>query len=292
MSFGDRRPRGHSMTKATGIATVVAVLIGIPVVRSGGAAQSHLTLSARFDRLVLMPPGEAPFNLRFFTGPVKTDSRGRIITGPNSDPVKTIVGAEAAGERGGLDRFTRIMFAAAYFTGRPDPGQRINPNSPQVSGGDHFWPHRDQPFRGWPNALTLAPDGQKLYVTLPGREGYPDWRVAVVNTASRKVLNWIDLRPAGQTRGTRPTGILIAPPNSSIYPNPYAVVMNQYGNFASVIDTKTDTLIGEFQTGFYSEDLVFNSAGTRLYLTDRFKDEVRAFKIDSSEEIVGDLGLG
>ncbi len=32
---------------------------------------------------------------------------------------------------------------------------------------------------------------------------------------------------------------------------------------------------------FYGEDLVFNRAGTRLYITDRFKDEVHAFRIDA-----------
>ena len=53
---------------------------------------------------------ESPFGLRFFPGAVKTNSRGEIITGPNDDPVKNIVGAESAGERAGLERFTKILF--------------------------------------------------------------------------------------------------------------------------------------------------------------------------------------
>src|SRR5262245_43929224 len=61
------------------------------------SGQSQGALPAAFQRQVLQPPpAEAPFPLRFFSTPVKTDSRGRIITGPTSDPVKTIVGAEAA----------------------------------------------------------------------------------------------------------------------------------------------------------------------------------------------------
>src|SRR5215207_7052390 len=92
-----------------------------------GAARPAQTLSAPFQRRVLETPPEAPFELRFFTTAVKTDSRGRVITGPTSDPVKNILGAEAAGERGGLDRFTKIMFGAAYIDGRPDPGTRIDP---------------------------------------------------------------------------------------------------------------------------------------------------------------------
>jgi DNA-binding beta-propeller fold protein YncE len=84
----------------------------------------------------------------------------------------------------------------------------------------------------------------------------------------------------GQPRGTRPVGIAVSPVNTNIFPRPYAVVANQYANFASVIDTGNDAVIGTFETGFYGEDLVFNRAGTRLYLTDRFKDQVRAFRID------------
>lgn len=52
-----------------------------------------------------------------------------------------------------------------------------------------------------------------------------------------------------------------------------------YGNFASVIDTADDTVIGEFETGFYGEKVIFNNDGTRRYITDRFKDQVRAFAV-------------
>ncbi|HEY0384949.1 MAG TPA: YncE family protein, partial [Pyrinomonadaceae bacterium] len=245
-----------------------------------GAAATHATLSAAFERRVLATSPEAPFQLRFFTTAVKTDSKGEIITGPNDDPVKNVVGAELAGDRAGLPRFTKIMFGASYIDGRPDPGTRIDPNNPQVKSGNEFWPNRPQPFRSEPRALALTADGQKLYVTLPGREGYPDWRVAAVSTANRRVLSWIDLRPAGVVRGTRPIGIRVAPVNTAIYPRPYVVVLNQYGNFASVIDTASDTVIGEFETGFYGEKMIFNAQGTRLYITDRFKDQVRAFRVE------------
>src|SRR5215213_1720329 len=227
------------------------------------AKPASLILSPNFQPRILSTSGESPLELRIFTTAVKTDSRGRIITGPTSDPVKNIVGAEPAGRRAGLDRFTKIMYGAGYIDGRPDPGTRIDPNNPQVKSGNQFWPNRKQPFRSQPRALALSQDGKKLYVTLPGREGYPDWRVAVVDTASRQVSKWIDLRPAGETRGLRPIGVKAAPPNS-----------------ASVIDAGTDTVAGEFETGFYGEKLVFNKTGTRLYITDRYKDAVRAFRVD------------
>src|SRR5215211_2017061 len=114
------------------------------------ASQSSLILSPNFQPRILSTSGESPLALRIFTTAVKTDSRGRIITGPTSDPVKNLVGAEPAGERGGMERFTKIMFGADYFDGRPDPGTRIDPNNPVVSSGKEFWPFRPQPFRSWP----------------------------------------------------------------------------------------------------------------------------------------------
>ena len=44
-------------------------------------------------------------------------------------------------------------------------------------------------------------------------------------------------------------------------------------------------MIATFETGFYGEDLIFNRAGTRLYITDRFNDQVRAFRIDPGPAI-------
>lgn len=244
------------------------------------ASQSSLILSPNFQPRILSTSGESPLALRIFTTAVKTDSRGRIITGPTSDPVKNIVGAEPAGERGGMQRFTKIMFGASYIDGRPDPGTRIDPNNPVVKSGSQVWPNIKQPFRSQPRAMAVTADGRKLYITLPGREGYPDWRVATVDTSTRRVSKWIDLRPGGVNRGLRPIGIRVAPLNPDIYPVQYAVVLNQYANFASVIDTSNDSVLGNFETGFYGEKARFNATGTRLYITDRFKDSVRVFRID------------
>jgi DNA-binding beta-propeller fold protein YncE len=79
---------------------------------------------------------------------------------------------------------------------------------------------------------------------------------------------------------TRPIGVKATPVNPSISDHPYVVVLNQYGNFANVIDAVSDTVLGEVETGFYGEKLTFNHDGTRLYITDRFKDQVRAFRVD------------
>ncbi len=63
------------------------------------------TLSPEFTRKVLAPVlPEAPLELRLFVGPVKTDSSGRIITGPTNDPVKNLTGAEDIGVKAGIER--------------------------------------------------------------------------------------------------------------------------------------------------------------------------------------------
>src|SRR5215204_4780979 len=275
MGFALRR---RSFNSWLFIFTGVWLLVGAA---AGGAATAAALQSGTFAREVLAPAlPESPFDLRFFSSAVTTNSRGDIITGLDDDPAKKIVGAESAGERAGLERFTKILVRVDYFTGRPDPGTRLDPNNPRVNSGSQHWPFIKQPFRSWPSALALTPDGNKLYVTLPGREGYPDWRVASVDTRTRQVLRWISQSVAGQPRGTRPVGIAVSPLNQAISPRPYAVVANQYANFASIIDTGNDAVIGQFETGLYGEDLVFNANGTRLYLSDRFVDQVRAFRID------------
>src|SRR6185503_17649643 len=219
------------------------------------AQTSGGTLGAPFTRQILEPAlPESPFDLRFFSTAVKVGADGRIVRDVNAPGPSRLVGAEAAGVRAGLPRFTKILFANAYDNGTPSEGDRIDPNNPIVKSGSQHWPFVKQPMRSWPNALAVTPDGAKVYVTLPGREGYPDWRLAVINAPGRRVIRWIDLRPA-------------------------VVVANEYANFASVVDTGNDAVIGEFKTGFYGEDLIFNANGTRLYLTDRFKDEVHAFAI-------------
>jgi len=272
--------RASVRTQAT-IFTTLAVVAAITAFAMSDrvGAQGRLTLGAPFERLVLAAAlPEAPFHLRFFSTPVKTDAQGNLLTdADNSGGLKDLVGAEAAGTRAGLPRFTKIMFSAHYDDGRPK--DRLDPNHQVVDSGGAHWPFVKQPFRSWPNALALTPDGSKLYVTLPGRDGYPDWRIAVVNTARRAVTRWVDLRPSPQTRGTRPIALQVSPPNAAIRSTPYLVVLNEYANFASVVDSVTDAVIGEFQTDFYGEELVFNAAGTRLYVSDRFNAQVRAFAI-------------
>jgi hypothetical protein len=84
----------------------VALVVCVSAISYRVSAQARPPLSAPFTPSILKTSPEAPFHLRFFTTAVKTDSEGRIITGLNDDPVKTLVGAEFAGERAGQQRFS------------------------------------------------------------------------------------------------------------------------------------------------------------------------------------------
>src|SRR5262249_10851304 len=249
--------------RVTGGIAVLFVFAFAAAIGHRVAAQGSTTLGPTFERQVLAPAlPESRFDLRLFSTAVKTDANGEVITNVDTPGPRQIVGAEDAGMRAGLERFTKIMFSAQYSTGRP--GHRLDPNNPIVESGGEHWPFVKQPMRSWPNALAVTADGTKLYVTLPGREGYPDSRVAVVSTATRRVTKWIELRPVGEKNRTRPDGVAISPLNAAIFARPYVVVTNEYANFASVIDTGNDSVIGEFNSGFYGEDLIFNADGTRL----------------------------
>jgi hypothetical protein len=142
---------------------LIVLVVSVVHVRAGAPLQT-----TAFQAIVLRPSlPEAPFDLRFFGGTVKTNSRGEIITGFTSDPVKRLVGAEAAGPRAGVDRFTKIMFGVNYFDGRPDPDTRLDPNNQIVKSGNQHWPFVPQPFRSWPNALALTPDGAPPCCRMP-----------------------------------------------------------------------------------------------------------------------------
>ena len=51
-------------------------------------------------------------------------------------------------------------------------------------------------------------------------------------------------------------GLMASPVDTAIYPRSYLVVLNEYANYATVLDTASDTVVGDFETG-----LLINCAG-------------------------------
>ena len=109
--------------------------------------------------------------------------------------MKNIVGPEPAGERGGMDRYTKIMFGAGYIDGRPDPGARIDPDNPKVNSGNQKWPNRPQPFRSQPRSLALTPDGRSSMSHCPAGR-LSRLAIAALDRAPSRVTKWLDLGPA------------------------------------------------------------------------------------------------
>ena len=104
----------------------------------------------------------------------------------------------------------RSSSASNYFDGRPDPGTRIDPNNPKVNSGNQHWPFVKQPFRSWPNALALTPDGRQALRHAAGPRRLSRLARRGGRHRTRRVLRWIDLRVPGQPRGTRPIGIAVS----------------------------------------------------------------------------------
>ena len=149
----------------------------------------------------------------------------------------------------------------------------------QVNSGNQIWPNRKQPFRSQPRALALTPDGKKLYVALPGREGIPIGasRLSILH---QRVLKLDRSTAAGPARGLRPIGVKVSPLNTSIYPRPYVSCSINTAISPPSSTPATTRCIGDFLNGLLRRESSLQCHGTRLYITDRFKDEVRAFRVD------------
>ncbi|GIX47627.1 MAG: hypothetical protein KatS3mg131_1838 [Candidatus Tectimicrobiota bacterium] len=123
-----------------------------------------------------------------------------------------------------------------------------------------------QPPRNHPTALALSADERTLYVTLPGNEAEPRDLVAVIDTASRRVRTFLRVGLSPICAALHPAGR-------------YLVVCNQFSNYLSVIDTATQEVVNEILVGFYVQQVVFNAAGTRAYLSNRALDAVEVLEI-------------
>ena len=61
------------------------------------------------------------------------------------------------------------------------------------------------------------------------------------------------------------------------------MVTNRFSNWASVIDTASDEVVGEIPVPFYTIDVAFLPDGSRAYLTNRWKDSVLRWDLEVDE---------
>lgn len=128
-----------------------------------------------------------------------------------------------------------------------------------------------QPRRDRPTRLALSADGRRLYVTLQGSEAAPGHELAVIDVATKKLLGRIPV-------GSRPYDAVLHPGGR------FLVVVNEFSNYATVIDTRSDTPAGIIPLDYYSQGLVFSADGRRAWVASRYLDQVLVLEIEERDD--------
>ncbi len=130
-------------------------------------------------------------------------------------------------------------------------------------------PHPEpQPDRDHPFDIAVTPDGRKVYVTLAGNEAEPGNEVAVFDVTMRKVIRRIKV-------GRNPYCVRIHPSGR------FLIVLNRLSNYASLVDTARDEVVAEIPLDFYCSELVYNQAGTKAYVSNRYLNQILVVDIDA-----------
>ncbi len=124
---------------------------------------------------------------------------------------------------------------------------------------DKMW--SPQPHRDRPRAICTTANATKAWVMLAGTDDDPGQSIAVVDLAARKVLKKVALA------GT-PYGCALHPSQK------FLVVTQRYSDHAVVLDASTDAEVARIPVPFYTEEVLFNANGSRLWLANRWKDSV------------------
>ncbi len=130
-----------------------------------------------------------------------------------------------------------------------------------------------QPLRNHPQGLALSADGTKLYITLTGNEETPGNQIAVFDIALKKVIKKIKVG--------------LSPYSLALYPNgEFLIVINQFSNYASVINTKTDAVTNEIPLDFYCRQILFNQKGTKAYVSNRYLNQIFLLNIKPEKNML------
>ncbi|MFU8803140.1 MAG: hypothetical protein ACNA8W_04945 [Bradymonadaceae bacterium] len=147
----------------------------------------------------------------------------------------------------------------ATATNYRDLEPHINPFGPDDSR------YQEQPSRVKPRAMALSRDGTELFVALPGTVDHPVHEVVVVDPGRREIVHRYGV-------GRSPASLAIHPDGRHL------VVANRLSNYLSVIDLKTQT-VSRAPVDFYTEGLLFDSRGERLYLSNRWRNAVQVLQV-------------
>jgi DNA-binding beta-propeller fold protein YncE len=131
-----------------------------------------------------------------------------------------------------------------------------------------------QPKRLNPYAVDISPDGKWALVALRGSELEPGTQVALVDMVRGELTQRIEV-------GARPVAVRFHPSGK------LAVVLSQMSPFAAVIDAARGSVVERLEVGHYAEDLVFSPDGSRMWLSDRARDEIQLWSLSAG---AGSLG--
>ncbi|MBI2378187.1 MAG: hypothetical protein HYV07_29570 [Deltaproteobacteria bacterium] len=203
---------------------------------------------------------------------VVTSAFEQSVGPPTEDTLRVRV--DPGSPRLAQNRFGALASAAWRFSGRAAP-RDLDPVRNNV-------PYPEpQPRRLRPDRVTLDGSGTKLYVTLPGTEGWPNDELAVIDVASRAVKKRIRV-------GRRPYGAFLHPAGR------FLLVTAELSSYVSVVDTRSDAVVSEIPLDFYAQGVTFSPDGAIAYVAIRYLDQVLVVdlkpSVDSLHGQVRELG--
>ncbi len=169
-----------------------------------------------------------------------------------------------------------LVIAAVACTDELPDVKTLHPDPNPMTVLDKMW--SPQPHRDRPRELCVSRDAKKAWVMLSGTEDDPGHEIAVVDLQARKVLKRVTLP------GT-PYGCAVHPTQH------YLVVTLRYSDMAVVLDAEDDSEVARIAVPYYTETALFDPTGTRLWLTNRWKDAVLWWNVratTSEFSVIGD----
>ncbi len=134
---------------------------------------------------------------------------------------------------------------------------------------DPLWapqPHRDRPLE-----VLVDESRQRAWVSLQGTVDAPGSEVAIVDLEQGTLLGRV---PTG---GSSPTGMAMHPGGEAV------VVLDRFTDAISVMDPRDYRIQTQLPTDFYAIEAAFSPDGTRLWLTNRWRDAVGAMDVSVTD---------
>lgn len=157
-----------------------------------------------------------------------------------------------------------ILTSRRWRVGRPYVRENLTPvANPNPAPEPH-------PIRAHPYDVAVSGDGRRVYVALQGTEINPGDALAVYDVATDCITKRIALKPSTQHGPAASSPYRLA----MMADGRHLIATSRFSNFASVIDTRTDTVVSEIPTDFYCQGMAVTPDGKTAYVANRYLDQV------------------